>query len=127
MTNQPAASQPTGSLDIPSLMRRYRDGYRVASTVITLGGLLKAIGVILGVLATIGGFIYAQQSFMGMPIFFQMGGFVIGALAWFVLYVVGVIISSHGQVLRASLDEAVWVCPFLTNDQRAKSAALQRI
>jgi hypothetical protein len=57
------------TLNIPSLMRRYREGYRVASTIMALGIILKVIGVVLAALAVLGGF-YAGRIYVSVQIFY---------------------------------------------------------
>ena len=49
-----------------------------------------------------------------------VGGLFFAAAVWFALFfVLGVLVSAQGQILRATLDSAVNSSPFLTNDQRA--------
>lgn len=128
MPNESASATTPASLDIPSLMRRYRDAYRVAAAIILFGRILKVLGIILGAAVAISGIAFMQLhvAYTSVQNIYQLGGFIVGAIIWLFLHVVGIIISGQGQGLRASLDEAVWVCPFLTDDQRAKTAALQR-
>jgi hypothetical protein len=43
---------------------------------------------------------------------------------WAWRYVLGILVSAQGQILKASLDNAVNGSPFLTNEHRAKVMSL---
>ena len=54
------------------------------------------------------------------------------ALLWAVivgvpLYVLGILVSAQGQILKATLDSAVTNSPFLTEDQMAEVMSLQEM
>ena len=51
-------------------------------------------------------------------------GLVVGAVVAIPLFVLGVFVAAHGQVLKATLDEAVHTSPFLTDDERATTMSL---
>jgi hypothetical protein len=49
-----------------------------------------------------------------------LGGLLIAGL-WFALFfVLGIIVSAQGQILKANLDSAVNTSPFLTTQQKAR-------
>jgi hypothetical protein len=76
--------------------------------------LLLLIGLALIANARLGDAVYAM-------------GIVVIAFAIFVgiqFYLLGVLVSAQGQILKASLDSAVNGSPFLTNEQRAKIMSL---
>ena len=110
-----------------ALIKRYKDAYRVATVVISFGTALKVLGFILG----IGSFLAAgltSQHTPNMPPAMQAVCFLVGVpggiLMFAVFYILGVLSSCQGQVLRAGLDEAVYVCPFLTDSDRITAASL---
>lgn len=112
----------------PSVMSRYRDGYRVARTTVMLGTLIKILGALLGLLVGFGAFALAVNTlgqgsrggFMGLALGLFWGG---ATFAFF--FVLGVILSSFGQLKKAALDSAVNSSPFLTNEERAEVMSLR--
>ena len=58
-----------------------------------------------------------------------MLGLLVGLLSgvgiFVVLFVLGVIVSAHGQLTKATLDGAVNGSPFLTSEQRAEVMSLR--
>jgi hypothetical protein len=49
-----------------------------------------------------------------------------GALGGIIIYVIGVLVSAQGQILKATLDTAVHTSPFLDDDQRLIAMRLKR-
>lgn len=103
-------------------VQRYRDAYRVATVLDGVGNAIKAIGAVVGfvgllVVAVSGsGVIGSGSSFvLGVVV----GGFFAG-----IFFVAGVVVSAHGQTLRASLDTAVYSSCFLTDSERAIAMGL---
>ena len=47
-----------------------------------------------------------------------------GGIVFLVFYVVGVIVSAQGQILKAGLDTSVHTSPFVSNDDKAKIMSL---
>ena len=127
--NQTLSKPPKPPVNTQLLVNRYRDAYRVASVVISFGSALKLIGVLVGLAPFVGVIALGNQGNMSEQLkttYIVIGG-VLGAMSWLVLYVLGVLASCQGQVLRAALDEAVYVCPFLSDDDRIESADLKRL
>ena len=133
--NHTVTSSSHTPLNTQLLVNRYRDAYRVASVVISFGTTLKVLGILFGLAVFMGSFALANQVDMSgnglhggrlQNIYIIVGG-VLGGMLWLVLYVLGVLASCHGQVLRATLDEAVYVCQFLSDDERIESANLKRL
>jgi hypothetical protein len=111
----------------PSVLSRYRDGYRVARTAVGLGTFVKVLGVLLGLLIGFGAFALVDSlgqgprgGIVGLLLGLFLGG---GAFALF--FVLGVILSSLGQLKKAALDAAVNSSPFLTNEERAEVMSLR--
>lgn len=49
-----------------------------------------------------------------------VGGLIIGVIVAGAGFILGTLMSAQGQVLKATLDTAVYSCPFLVNEQRAE-------
>jgi hypothetical protein len=111
------------------LVNRYKDGYRVAGVIVGVGGFVKILGIVLGLM---GGFmVFAiSYTFLRFNSDSELAGLtlaaVIGGMFWLVPYVLGTLVSAHGQILKASLDGAVNTSPFLNNSQRAEIMSLVR-
>lgn len=110
---------------IDALAVRYGDAYLVARTVTSFGSTIKGFGVLIGIIFAIGGFMAANKSGPGgegaLVGILAIGlGIVVAAL----FYVTGVLVSSQGQILKASLDGAVNSSPFLENEHKSKIMSL---
>lgn len=107
----------------PRVMNRYTDAYRVARTTVIIGNVLKVLGVLAGLVIGVSVFAVfagalrtsAQSGMAGAVMGLFFGG---GTFAFF--FVLGVVISAQGQLIKATLDSAVGVSPFLTEEQRAE-------
>jgi len=117
------AQSATPSAEIRKLQDRYTDGYRVARTIVGLGRLVKLLGKILAVLFPVVGIAVSLQTRIygfGPAIL----GVLFGGVSWLGFFVLGVLISSQGQILKALLDAAVNTSTFLTNEHRARIMSL---
>jgi hypothetical protein len=104
------------------ILSRYRDAYRVAAVVRRLGGIVKAAGLVFaGAIVILVFYFGAQQQGSITPL---IVGLPVAAVGWFLCWVLGVVVSAMAQLLYASLDQAVFVCPFIDDDQRAKAMSL---
>lgn len=108
-----ANAQPDSSLG-----RRYRDAYIVASTTVGAGSTIKTIGAVLGALVAL--LSLSLSSFSGT---LALLGVLLGVVVGAVFFMFGVLVSAQGQVLRATLDSAVYSCPLLNDDQKAQIAS----
>jgi hypothetical protein len=118
--SQVVVGQPVDTEAAIKLSKRYRDSYRVANGLVGIGTFIKVIGcisggliVLIGIigLAASNGVVGVQE---GMFVSVLFVGFTVGA----VLFVMGVFVSSQGQVLRATVDSAVNNSPLLVNSDR---------
>ena len=105
-----------------SVGRRYQDAYLVARATTAIGVAVKSIGIGLGVLIVIAAAIFGSQADRAGMGF--VGGLVFGAVVAIPLYVLGVLVSAHGQVLKATLDTAVHSSPFLKKEDMARVMSL---
>jgi uncharacterized OB-fold protein len=110
---------------ISSLMNRYRDAYLAARVIVSFGRIIKVSGAAIGILLVIIGFMFIGEG-RAVDATFAMGfvSIVFGVIAGALFYIVGVLVSAQGQILKASLDSAVNSSPFLTNEHRAKIMSL---
>lgn len=111
------------------VVKRYDDAYRVAKAIVTLGGTIKVVGLILAVLIAIYGIIFMDQTGRGFappPLDYSslIGGVVIAAIVGVSCYVVGTLVAAYGQILKANLDCAVNSSPFLTDELKAEAMSI---
>ncbi|MDR3741044.1 MAG: hypothetical protein P4L40_18660 [Terracidiphilus sp.] len=111
--------------DTPSstpIMTRYTDAYRVAKTITGLGETIKILGFVVGGLVFLAN-VNGGSSFFGGGASLVFG-LILGGIVACVGFVLGVLLSAQGQILKATLDTAVNSCPFLQNEQRAAIMSL---
>ena len=112
------------SRQVAVLMRRYRDAYLVARSTNGFGMLIKIIAVIVGVLLiVIGAFLFNERR-GAEPL--GLAAIALGVVVGVLFYLLGILISAQGQILKASLDAAVNTSPFLTNTERATIMSLPK-
>lgn len=112
-----------------ALLHRYTDAYLVAKVTVGIGSLIKTVGIIFAALIFLSAF--------GLGSYITSGNgngvilisvLVVGAsyafTVGFVFYVIGIIVSANGQVLKATLDNTVGNSPFLTNNLKARVMSL---
>lgn len=111
--------------EVASLMRRYRDAYLEARAVNGYGIFIKVAAIIAALLLSLIGFmIFAEQRGGKSDAAIGLGVVVVGICVGLLFYLIGVLVSAQGQILKASLDSAVNNSPFLTNEHRAKIMSL---
>ena len=118
------ASADDSSLSGPQgdVTRRYKDAYLAAGAISALGGVIKTLGIIFGLVIVLTGFIAANK----LGVFIVLSSLFSGALGGIIIYVIGVLVSAQGQILKATLDTAVHTSPFLDDDQRLIAMRLKR-
>ena len=122
-----SAIPPQTVVNIDALVKRYKDAYTIATFMVTFGAALKTLAHVFGVIIfTVGGAALSSSWTTPIPIrtVWGIGGAIFGILVWLFFFVLGVIASCQGQVLRANLDEAVYVCPFFTDANKIIAANL---
>jgi hypothetical protein len=111
-----------------SVMRRYRDAYLVARVTTGFGGLIKGVGILLAIVILGGALTLASQPSYGgygdTKTMYTTVGFVMAFIVGALFYLLGILVSAQGQILKASLDSAVNSSPFMTNYQKASVMAL---
>lgn len=131
----PAKPNPIGQRDssagtasqASAVMKRYKDAYIGARVMNGFGGIIKTIGIVIGGLLALVGFIVANNGGPGNPMsILGIAGIVVGIIAGAWFYIIGVLVSAQGQILKASLDSAVNNSPFLTNEHRATIMSLPK-
>ena len=119
MHPQPASS----GVYSEKVMSRYTDAYRVARVIVGAGKLVNTLGIIAFVamfLIGIGIDAATRSNFSGA----WLAGALVGGIVWLIAWVLGVLVSAQGQLLKANIDEAVNTSPFLVDEQRAKIMSL---
>ena len=108
-----------------AVIKRYKDAYVVARVTNGFGSFFKVAGVIIGALLAFGGFMVAGNAGPRDPMsVLGVVGIVVGVIAGALFFIIGVLVSAQGQMLKASLDGAVNSSPFLSNAQRAQVMSL---
>lgn len=102
--------------------RRYADAYGVAQVVDGFGSLIKAVGITIGALFVLGGLVIGSQGAIG--VMFAVAAVGIGACIATIVWVLGILVSANGQILKASLDVAVNSSRFLNDDDVASVMGL---
>jgi hypothetical protein len=118
MADPPTTERPIEESSSP-VVNRYRDAYRVGATLVGFGNAIKMAGAILGGIIVIGSLIELNGPVAASGVFL---GVAVGLLFW----VCGVMAAASGQILRATLDNAVASSHFLTNPERADAMGLPR-
>lgn len=96
-----------------SLMRRYTDAYMVARTISGAGETIKVVGFAVAACIALAGCAAASQ--VGTS--FGFVAFFFGAAVAVPFYVLGILVSAQGQMLKATLDTAVNSSPLLSQDE----------
>lgn len=97
--------------------KRYKDAYLQAKVVVGIGKLIKAVGLVLGILIALAGLGGGDSRLF-------VGGVLLGAMVALFFYPWGILVSAQGQILRATLDSAVHGSPFLQEREKAKVMGL---
>ena len=112
----PAPSTPRRPLTMSEqLEKRYRDAYRVARVTIFFGGLAKGLAILFAALAVLSALVTSSQS-----VAVAVSGALFGVFSGLFLYVVGVLVAAHGQLLLTSIDNVINTSPLLTDSERAE-------
>ena len=110
------------------LSQRYVEGYKASDLLVSLGGVIKIIGYVIGgiaVLIGIIGFIVAASSYNpGSGLGIALVAILYGAIIVFFMFVYGALIAAIGHLNRSAQDSAVNNSPFLTDDERASILSL---
>ncbi len=118
-------AQPSNQ--ISALVTRYKDAYLVATVTDGFGKLIKGVGIIVGGLLVLAGFMFIGNGRIGDATFaLGVVAIAFGIFVGVLFYLLGVLVSAQGQILKASLDSAVNNSPFLANKDRAKIMLLPK-
>ncbi len=116
--SSPTQGAATGTLvstspDGSSMMSRYRDAYLHARTVTAFGATVKGLAYLFwGIIVIIG--LLASQSYGFLPL---LGSVFLGGFLAVPVYVLGVLVSAQGQMVKATLDTAVNSSQLITKDE----------
>jgi hypothetical protein len=103
-------------------MSRYTDAYRIARVIVGVGNVVKTLGIVAFAVMLLIGYGIGAEIRSATPT--ALAGAAVGGIIWLIAWVLGVLVSAQGQLLKASIDAAVNNSPFLANDQRAKIMSL---
>ena len=110
-------------------MERYRDGYIHARAVNGFGAAVKVVALIIGAILVFAGLQAFNSTTPGFGsgigeiggVVIIVAGFLLGGLG----YILGVLVQSAGQSMKAHFDCAVNGSHFLNDDQRAEVMSLK--
>ncbi len=105
------------------VVNRYRDAYRVGTALVGLGNAIKIVGAILAGIVVLGSLSSGDGPFGGGAV---VAGIFVAAIVGVLFWVCGVIVAAQGEILRATLDNAVASSHFLTDLERADAMGLPR-
>jgi hypothetical protein len=118
----------TNPPEVQRLMGRYVNAYRVGRLIVRLGNIVKYTGVGIAVLILLGALLYVGNLNAAYQRIQQIQALVVAAfgaaMIWGISFIVGVLVCSKGELLKATLDEAVNTSPFLENQDRKKIMSL---
>lgn len=108
-------------------MTRYREGYLHARAINGIGTVIKVVALIIGgILLVVGlGVVDHAGNFGVIGGFGGIGIILIGLLIGGFGYILGVLVQSLGQFMKAHFDCAVYQSHFLNDDQRAEVMSLE--
>jgi len=109
-------------------MARYWDGYLHARTIDGFGGVVKIVALVVGGLLVFGGFVSCASSANSFGGFGEVAGIMTmlaGLLVGGIGYILGVLVQSAGQSMKAHFDCAVNGSHFLNDDQRAQAMSME--
>jgi hypothetical protein len=103
-------------------MKRYTDAYLTARAITSVGATVKILANLLGGGIALVGIIAGMKSvgFIGGMII----GAVLGAILATPIYVLGILVSAQGQILKATLDTAVNSSQLLNKAEMRKIMSL---
>ena len=113
----PQPSRPKGSRQ--ALLSRYTDSYLVARTITAFGAIVKFIAFVIG-----GGIVLVSLVAGGQSAQYFIGGILLAAIVGIPIYVLGVLVTAQGQILKATLDTAVCSSPLITKDEMRQIISL---
>jgi hypothetical protein len=88
-----------------------------------LGNAIKVVGAILAAIIFLGSLSSGKGLFGGGAV---VAGIFLAAIVGVLFWVCGVIVAAQGQILRATLDNAVAHSPFLSDHERLDAMGLPR-
>jgi hypothetical protein len=100
-----------------SVMSRYTDAYIIARTITAIGATVKFVGLALGGCIAVVGLVASSQSAQ-----FAVGGVILAVIVAIPIYVLGIL--AQGQILKATLDNAVNSSPLLSKDEMRQIMSL---
>lgn len=120
---------------VRAVKRRYKDGYLYARAINGYGIIIKGTGLTIGIIISVIGVVIgggiadqAQRSPFGPGPGIGVGAgavfIMVAVIVTVIFWVSGVITKAGAQMLKASLDGAVYASPFLTDFDRAEIMSL---
>jgi hypothetical protein len=107
------------------VVKRYREAYRVGGALVGLGTLIKLLALVFAGIIFFAAFRFANGVENSDPK--VLGPVVLATIVGVLSWVCGVMVAALGQILTATLDNAVASSHFLTDSERAEAMGLPHI
>jgi hypothetical protein len=107
-----------------NLRTRYSDAYGMGRTLVTVGSVVKVVGIVFALIIIGGGLLLSPQAPSNNGVGVAMFALLIGAFVGVTLYVLGTFVAAQGQLLWATLDTAVNTSPLIDEDTKLAIMAL---
>lgn len=105
-----------------SVVHRYRNAYHHARAICTMGSLVKGAALALAGLFAFAGLVMSQQSHQGSM--YVAAGIAAAIAVGVPVYILGILVSAQGEILKATLDTAVQSSPFMSEGQMREAMGL---
>lgn len=102
---------------------RYFDAYLTARTITGVAALIKMLAIAFPITAFVAGVAISGEA---RDIRLILSGSLLAIFSGVSIYVLGILVSALGHILKANLDTAVHSSPFLSDDQRASIMSIKR-
>ncbi len=115
----PASASTSAKSGSRLLMSRYTEAYLIARAITGIGTTVKYIAIIIG-----GGVSLFVVTVISQSMQYALGGILLGAIVAMPIYLLGILVSAQGQILKATLDTAVNTSQWLTRDEMRQAMFL---
>ena len=109
---------------IRAVVGRYSDAYLTARAINGLGGVIRTVGIVVGVVIGLPALGLAFKE--GVGVLVGLMGIALAGCVATLFYLLGTLVAAQGQILKATLDTAVNTSAFLSPDDRAAIMSLRQ-
>ncbi len=110
------------SHEVREVSQRYLNAYEQADATANFGQFMKVVAIVAAMAGFLGTLALSDRSAA-----LTMGGTAVAVLLGVLLYLAGIVLCSHGYLLRTMIDSAVSSSPFLSNATKARLLLLHKV